>query len=479
LTDRSAAYNLFNESICSPGAKWDTAKPVKVRLLVDSFVDYWQQKKLDNPAAGLVDLVEDIEAVIAEYNAISGIDLVLEADTHLFDDDNLDPYAIDDFENQTIVIGFTDADATDPAWASHHPNDVCTYTESHIYFRKFRAEEKDNRWVLGAPTTTDVNGKDLPDGISFRALLLHEMGHAVGLAHPETGYAVMDHGTKAWTRGPKDMPQMELLPDDIKGLRALYGNGGANNFDVSLTNTWYLSAEERTQFNAKHNIRHTGCDSIEDALVDLRAKRQDVLDALPSLQGPGLQFALESLENIDTDIAGEEDNLWECRYRENEAAQIQNCKVSSRGDAYAPREDEVVYCGVNLTPSAFDEVGTLVCPGHHLQLRYTINNKSDQTLDIEEQVWLSVDAALEVSGAAADLKSPDTRQWRIDPEDSVSIGRVFRVPATAPDGNYRVYARAVPYSTATGLSLWSQDEDQWNNSILVRSWIVVNAAVCP
>jgi hypothetical protein len=400
----ATAYDLYKESTCPPGARYDTSSPVQVRLMVDSFVDYADQQNVPDFGQALIDLVDDIEAVVGEYNSVAGLDLELVLGTGILGDDNLDDYGVDDFPDQTIVIGFTTANNA-PAWAPHHADDDCEYTQTHIYFRK------SDTWVLGPPATTDVDGKHFGGGISFRAVLLHEMGHALGLAHASDTYAVMDHGTKAWTRGPNEVTQMELLPDDIDGLRALYGNGGGNDFDVSLTNTWFRPESD---------------------------------------------------------------------YPDDEAAhQIQYCKVSSRGDVYAPREDELVFCGVNMAPSAYDTVGERVCPGRYLQLRYTINNKSNHTLDIEEQVWLSLDDDLEVNGAAMDLKSPDVRWWSIGPEDSSTIGRVFRVPATAPDGTYRVYARAVPYNAITGASLWSQDEDQWNNSIRVRGRIIVDSNVCP
>ena len=400
----AAAYDLYKESTCPPGARYDTSSPVQVRLLTDSFVDYAVQQNVPDMLQALIDVVDDIEAVVAEYNSVRGLDLELVVGTGVLGDDNLDDYGVDDFPDQTIVIGFTTANNA-PAWAPHDPDDDCEYTQTHIYFRK------SDDWVLGPPATTDVDGKYFGGGISFRAVLLHEMGHALGLAHAPDTYAVMDHGTKAWTRGALEVPQMELLPDDIDGLRALYGNGGANDFDVSVTNTWFRPESD---------------------------------------------------------------------YPDDEAAhQIHNCKVSSRGDAYAPREDELVYCGVNVAPSAYDTVSDRVCPGSYLQLRYTVNNKSDDTLDLEEQVWLSLDDDLEVSGPAMDLKSPDLRQWTISPEDSSTLGRMFRVPASAPNGTYRVYARVVPYDPVTGASLWSQDEDQWNNSIRVRGRIIVDSGVCP
>src|SRR5262249_28414631 len=149
---------------------------------------------------------------------------------------------------------------------------------------------------------------------------LHEMGHAVGLAHPKTTYAVMDHGTKAWTRGANETPQMELLPDDLWGVRALYGSSVPMPWDVSVTNTYF---SDNT--------------------------------------------------NWDDDVAH----------------QTRNCLVSSRADSYVDRADGAVLCGVDDPGSSYPDVSSHVCPGDQLQLRYTINNKSDNAIVTKEQVWLS------------------------------------------------------------------------------------------
>ena len=96
---------------------------------------------------------------------------------------------------------------------------ACTPTRAHL---NFKAEQ---RWVFGPPADTGINGTFFDGGNSFRAVPLHEMGPALGLAHETDTCAVMDQGTKAWTRGTAELPQMELLPDDLLGIATLYGTG--------------------------------------------------------------------------------------------------------------------------------------------------------------------------------------------------------------------------------------------------------------
>jgi hypothetical protein len=86
--------------------------------------------------------------------------------------------------------------------------------------------------------------------------------------------------------------------------------------------------------------------------------------------------------------------------------------VSSRGDDYfePTGTKETGFCGVNFdTASKYPPVSNHVCPGKDLQIRYALNNRSDQTVTTEEQVWLSLDDDLEVNGAAMDIKLTQTR----------------------------------------------------------------------
>jgi len=403
------AYKLYTGGGCTSGKKWDTSTPVQVKLLYDSFIAYEDAKGNNDfytRTSDLLNLVTDMSEVIDEYNSIYGIDIRLELGLSIMGDDNLDDS--DDFGDHTIVVGFTDETSDNPAWTPTTDDGRCTYLQTHLFVNKKYT------WNFGVPADLTVDGKYSGGAYFFRSILLHEMGHALGLNHPETGYAVMDHGTKVWTRGKDDTLRVELLPDDIAGLRALYGNGGPREFDISVTNTWYLPATEYPDDNA------------------------------------------------------------------NAAHQINICTVSSRGDDYfdPTGTEETGFCGVNFaTGSKYPPVSNRVCPGKDLQIRYALNNRSDQTVTTEEQVWLSLDDDLEVNGAAMDIKLTQTRSWTLVP-GSAKIGRHYTVDAGTADGEYRVYVRVVPFDATTGASLWSNDTDQWNNSTRVPGTIVVDSAAC-
>lgn len=402
------AYKLYTNDGCTNGKKWDFSTPVQVKLLYDSFIAYEDGKGIMDALTrtrDLFNLLEDMNEVIDEYNSAYGVDIELELGTSILGDDNLDDFSVDDFGDHTIVIGFTDDPRNNPAWTPSTDDGSCSYLQTHLYLKKSLT------WNFEEPADLTVDGKFANGAYFFRSILLHEMGHALGLSHPETGYAVMDHGTKVWTRGNDDTLRVELLPDDIAGLRALYGNGGAREFDISVTNTWYLPETEYDDDTAAHQI------------------------------------------NI--------------------------CTVSSRGDDYfePTGEDETGFCGVNVEPSGYAPVSNVVCPGQDLQVRYALNNRSDQTVTTEEQVWLSLDDDLEVSGAQKDVKLTQTRSWTLVP-GSTKIGRHFKVDAGTVDGEYRVYVRAIPFDATTGASLWSSDTDQWNNSTRAPGTIVVDAGAC-
>jgi hypothetical protein len=353
------AYKLYTGGGCTSGKKWNTSTPVQVKLLYDSFIAYEDGKGINDfftRTSDLLNLLNDVNEVVDEYNSAYGIDIRLEVGTAITGDDNLDDS--DDFGDHTIVIGFTDEANDNPAWTPTTDDGSCTYLQTHLFVNKKYT------WNFGVPADLTVDGKYSGGAYFFRSILLHEMGHALGLSHPETGYAVMDHGTKVWTRGKDDTLRVELLPDDIAGLRALYGNGGLREFDISVTNTWYL----------------------------------------PETEYP-------------TDAA---------------AHQINICTVSSRGDDYfePTGTNETGLCGVNFdTGSKYPPVSDHVCPGKDLQIRYALNNRSDQTVTTEEQVWLSADDDLEVNGAAMDSNSRRPRAGRSSPAAPGSAVTTPSMPA--------------------------------------------------
>lgn len=156
----ASAYLLKKTSTCSPGQKWDTSKPVHVRLLADSVGDY-----LNNWRPGtstLVDLARltaDVNAVIDLYNSIPGSSLVLELGTGISGDSDLNDTGNENYGTQTIVIGFTKGEAASSASAeaweqsATAPGDNCTTTRSHIRF------QKKHNWIFGPPDTNAVDGR--------------------------------------------------------------------------------------------------------------------------------------------------------------------------------------------------------------------------------------------------------------------------------------------------------------------------------
>ena len=252
FAEPASAYLLFKSTSCSPGQKWDVSRPVQVRVLGDSVFDYFRVR---GNSASLIDLDRinrDIQAVIGLYNAIPGSRLKLELGPPITNDNDLDSPSIDNFGAQTIVIGFTNGQAptsiSAEAFTSGDPKDGCTITREHIQIRK------SFYWIFGPPDTTDVEGRSfatidqpLPKfsapAVTFLGILTHEMGHAVGLDHPDSNYAVMAQNFRTWFRGNDDVLHTRLLPDDTAGVLALYGMSSFTPpLDISVSNSWFKPA---------------------------------------------------------------------------------------------------------------------------------------------------------------------------------------------------------------------------------------------
>jgi hypothetical protein len=70
-----------------------------------------------------------------------------------------------------------------------------------------------------------------------RTIILHELGHTLGLAHSDHSYSFMNYEIRPHTNRD-DAKRVEFLPDDREALRVLYGNG-ATEIDAAVTTTWY------------------------------------------------------------------------------------------------------------------------------------------------------------------------------------------------------------------------------------------------
>ncbi|HEY7580640.1 MAG TPA: matrixin family metalloprotease [Acetobacteraceae bacterium] len=501
FTAPASAFILQNIGNCKPGQAWDTSRHVKVRVLDDSVSDY--AKIRGTPASTVREQMDrDIDAVIELWNSVPGSRLVLERGSGISGDRDLQLPTQDNFGDQTIVIGFTDESLTEdaPAETEDGSKDGCTITRKHIRFRKSPDSSHFYHWTFGPPDTTDCDygatsytptckafftkdqprpsGKAVP--ITFLGVLTHEMGHAVGLEHPNDDYAVMAQHFSTWLRGKNEVLHTQLLPDDIAGVLALYGkSGGTTPLDVSVSNTWYESQIEwaRDPDNTKNCIaQFAAVKKASDALANatgFATARQ--VSTNGTSKGGGHDDLLQAL-------AQAEDALKACEGALN-AMQVDHCQVSSRADDWAGKTAGVgAFCGVNKTSgSAFPPASQKVCPGKQVQLRYTLNNHTKlRDVLVKSEVWFSSDAALNTQDGS-DTQSPDIREFTLRAASSAPIGQVFRLPAKVPadsKGNTYVFVRAVPYDTNSGASLLGTEDDQWNNAIMVRHSVKVDPAAC-
>ena len=467
----ASAYVLNKEASCDPGQAWDISRPVEVRFLGPSFLDYAEQKGWSDVAARMLDAIDDVKAVIALYNSVPGSGLRLEYAGGYPEGDDIGEPGDQDWGDQTIVIGFTNATNANnedaEAWAPGAPEDGCTRTRAHILFNK------DHDWVFGPPDADVVDARHFGAGdkaITFLGILTHEMGHAIGLGHAKDHYATMDQAFKTWFRGPDHTMRTQLLPDDVAGILELYGTSNARtHLDISVSRTWFTSSADQAD-----------CGPAEGALRAAERDRDDWEVVVAGLPGDKGAVARAEYQKALDAVALARAALNRCEDAFS-AKQSYNCEVSSRADLWADREDGGVLCGVNgASGSDYPPASTRVCPQGQVQLRYTLNNHSAfRDADAQAEVWFSTDKELDVRRAGEELQSPDVRETFVPALTSKSVGQVFRVPDTAVEGQgYWVFVRAVPYDSESGSRLWSTDADIWNNAILIRDKVTVSPGAC-
>jgi hypothetical protein len=479
----ASAFMLFDPTKCNPGQKWDVSQPVKVRLLGDSVFTYLNGR---GTTASLVDLDRinrDVRAVIDLYNAIPGNRLKLELGQGITGDSDLDEPGTDNFGAQTVVVGFTKDLPKDgsgaEAWTQFDPHDGCTRSRAHIRL------QEGFYWIFGPPDTTDVDGrsftttdqtppaKKVQFARSFLGILTHEMGHAVGLKHPDHEYGIMAQNFRTWFRGRDEVLHTRLLPDDTAGILALYGTSNLTPpLDISVANSWFEPAEAQTSNKCTTQI------------ANLNAATKAVSDAtgLPiSSQFPAQGIFKGEYANLFEALASAQEALSGCVDGLN-AMQTENCVVSSRADdwndAIAGKLSKDVSCGLNKG-STYPKVSDAVCPGQQVQIRYTLNNHTSlRDVQVKSEAWFSEDTKLDARNGG-DFQSPDVRELALKAATSANPGHVFRLPANAPTGKtLYVFVRAIPYDSATGESLFGAETDQWNNAIMVRHSIRIDPGAC-
>ena len=410
-----------------------------------------------------------------------GMSYTLEYDPAGIDgDDDLGSPDSDNFGANVIVIGFTrmsllkapNAEAWNKQATFAGLN--CTTARSHIRFRMLDSGQP-FQWVFGPPDNWDDADRAFTTAaqpavpnttpISFLGILTHEFGHAMGLGHPKNEYGMMAQGFETWLRGPNHLLRTGLLPDDINGLRALYGNRrDSGHLDLSLSNTWVQTAEDLD----------ATCDPLRESEASARAKLEAAVATNANIEVINQWIARTS--EASAERAACEDDL--------NASQIAQCKVSSRADGWVDVLDaDGELCGTRSgSSSAFPVVSGNVCPGAQIQVRFTVNNHSlERDVQANVEMWLSKNQRLNTQrGPDTRLQSIDERTVEIGAGESKVIGQVFRLPTAARAGNsYHVFLRAIPRDPQTGNSLMSQDLHVWNNATRSQGKVTVDPGACP
>ena len=107
------------------------------------------------------------------------------------------------------------------------PADNCGTEECY-----FNADRK--RCTNGGQLSACPNG---PWSEYARPVILHELGHNLGIAHSDHSYSFMNYDVRPWTNRA-DEKRIEYLPDDREALRTLYP-AATTEMDAAVTVTWF------------------------------------------------------------------------------------------------------------------------------------------------------------------------------------------------------------------------------------------------
>ena len=179
--------------------------------------------------AAIVDIHEVVNAVAATSMEVTSTSL------------STDPFTFKSWYGDTtptIHVGFSSTLPAPGQGDGHAVAGACDYDEAHIGLWN----ESNYSWAYFEPEAEGVPfwdaGKLLGGQHSFRLAYLHELLHALGLAHSDHSFSVMNKDERPWHNRPLG-EQFQPLADDVEALRELYPGAGGDSLRISLLNTWY------------------------------------------------------------------------------------------------------------------------------------------------------------------------------------------------------------------------------------------------
>ncbi len=344
----------------------------------------------------LLQAMYDYNDVLRDIGGL-GLDITVREDDSTF---VLGDYANTDDDVPTVHFGLFDWVCTlgDPddcfmsaAWRICGGNTAFIGTVRPSASRPMRFDEPDRYY-------------NHPRGRWFRGGYVHEMGHALGLAHTAKYFSTMNYNGIPWHNRP-DGEKMRPLAADVRGLRERYPDPTSQHLEVSVLN--YFPDFEDTA---------------------------DVAEPVPALvQG----LCLPSL--------GQE---WADPFEER------NFNVWLPGVAGPLSDDGLPTCGKDAIPLAptWSAGARTVCEHDRIRTVVALSNPSTTQVRVELEMWLSRDDELDMRWApVTDLDVRSDRQilWNVAAEQSILARQMFEMPQVGI-GKHHVIIRAVATDVVTG-----------------------------
>jgi hypothetical protein len=240
------AYSLLTEGgACPDGIRWASDQDLSINVANAGF----QAFAITGAMVAVADRIDQVGGQWFDYNSPYGVES--------------DPYSTpgsgDTNGNGVNEVGLADLSAL-PGVLGMGPTEVdlvsCEITEGDVFLDSNAAWDfgvpadgrptdtcKDEDCYFDAARTHCADGSKietcpLETGVYWgRTVILHELGHTLGLAHSDHSYSFMNYEIRPFTNR-EDAKRVEFLPDDREALRELYGNT-ATEIDAAVATTWF------------------------------------------------------------------------------------------------------------------------------------------------------------------------------------------------------------------------------------------------